>query len=391
MSPVSQDQSPEFRKLLALPGCADPPATFPAEGGIARDGIRSLFFEGLSCRGQPTRVFAVLGIPEAGNEKLPAVVLVHGGGGTAFREWVARWKARGYVALSIAVEGQTDVPAEGNTDCPWLRHAHAGPSRQGIYRDSARPLGDQWIYHAVADTILAHSLLRSFPEVDGDRIGLMGISWGAVIGTTVIGIDPRFAFGILAYGCGFLVANLNEYGRALRENGLYHELWEPSLRLKQASLPTLWLSWTGDAHFSLTSQAASYQSIQGEHMVSLVPFLGHGHGFAWEVDDSYAFADGVFKHGKPWCRQVAIKGEERRTAQVVFSVFRAIDSASLIFTRDTGFTGDRGWQEAPASIHASGNRLEVSAQIPGGSTAWFLLLRSGSLYACSDFQSLEAE
>lgn len=50
-------------------------------------------------------------------------------------------------------------------------------------------------HHATADRILANSLLRSLPEVDADRLGLMGISWG-VITSTVVGIDTRFAFAI---------------------------------------------------------------------------------------------------------------------------------------------------------------------------------------------------
>jgi cephalosporin-C deacetylase-like acetyl esterase len=44
--------------------------------------------------------------------KVPGMVLVHGGGGTAFKEWVQKWNAQGFAAISIAVEGQTDVERE---------------------------------------------------------------------------------------------------------------------------------------------------------------------------------------------------------------------------------------------------------------------------------------
>jgi len=48
------------------------------------EGVKALTFEGLPFRGRPTRVFAWLGLPSVQNdEKLPAMVLVHGGGGTA--------------------------------------------------------------------------------------------------------------------------------------------------------------------------------------------------------------------------------------------------------------------------------------------------------------------
>ena len=56
------------------------------------------------------------------------------------------------------------------------------------------------MYRAVADAVPANSLLRSLRQVDVENVGLMGISWGGVITTTVIGIDSRFAFAIATYG-----------------------------------------------------------------------------------------------------------------------------------------------------------------------------------------------
>ena len=114
--------------------------------------------------------------------------LVHGGGGSAFKNWVQEWNARGYAAISIAVEGQTD----NRVGKAWQSHEWAGPKRNGIYHDSAESLQNQWMYHAVADTILANSLIRSIDGVDASRVGILGISWGGVITSTVIGIDDRF-------------------------------------------------------------------------------------------------------------------------------------------------------------------------------------------------------
>ena len=74
------------------------------------DGVRAIAFTGLPFRGTPTRVFAWLGIPEVKpGEKVPAMVLVHGGGGTAFDEWVRLWVARGYAAIAMDTCGQVPV------------------------------------------------------------------------------------------------------------------------------------------------------------------------------------------------------------------------------------------------------------------------------------------
>jgi hypothetical protein len=51
------------------------------------EGIQAISFEGLPFRGKPTRVFAWLGVPKVKvGEKVPAMVLVHGGNGAAFDE-----------------------------------------------------------------------------------------------------------------------------------------------------------------------------------------------------------------------------------------------------------------------------------------------------------------
>lgn len=73
--------------------------------------IRAILYEGLPYRGRPTRVFAYCALPEvvpaAG---VPGIVLAHGGGGTAFRDWAREWADRGYAAIAMDPEGR---PSEG--------------------------------------------------------------------------------------------------------------------------------------------------------------------------------------------------------------------------------------------------------------------------------------
>ncbi|MEI6794029.1 MAG: acetylxylan esterase, partial [Verrucomicrobiota bacterium] len=162
--------------------CAQAPKTYEAEGFKADGTVRAIFYDALTWNGKPTRVFAWIGLPAQREGKVPGIVVVHGGGGTAYKEWVQKWNAQGFAAISIAVEGQTDVnenKVKGRST--WSRHAFAGPARDGTFADTKLPLKEQWMYHALADTMLANSLLRSLPEVDATKIGVMGISWGGVI------------------------------------------------------------------------------------------------------------------------------------------------------------------------------------------------------------------
>ncbi len=384
------DFAGQREQVLVLGSLTNPPALHAAEGFAKDGGLRAIYFDALPWKGQPTRVFAWLGLPAKGAGKVPGVVLVHGGGGTAFKEWVQKWNQHGYAAISIAVEGQTSEPGAKKSSGRqgWQRHDWPGPERAGIYADSAEPLAEQWMYHAVADTVLAHSLLCSLPEVDAGKVGLMGISWGGVITSTVIGIDPRFAFAIPTYGCGHLFDADNQYGRALGSNTLYREVWDPMVRMARAQMPVLWFSWPEDSHFPLDCQAACYRAAPGPHMVALIPGLHHGHGSAYNPPDSYAFADSVVREGQPWCVQTGVKNT-RGVASVEFSATKPLERAVLISTTGTGFTGQRKWLEAPARLEQRGATWRVAAALPAGTTAWFVNVRSATLAASSDYQTVE--
>jgi dienelactone hydrolase len=393
---AAQDLAQARAEVLALGNLTAPPKVYPADGFAVDGPIRPLFFEGLPYRGQPTRVFAWYGAPadRAGKDKQPAMVLVHGGGGTAFKDWVRKWNEHGFAAISIAVEGQTDHrQADGRT---WQRHAWAGPERAGIYGDSAAPLADQWMYHAVADVVLAHALLTSFAEVDERWIGLMGISWGGIIASTVAGIDTRFAFAIPTYGCGALDQSDNQYGRALKDNAVYREVWEPTLRLSRAKMPILWLTWLRDAHFPLDAQQASYRAAAGPRLVAVLPDMGHSHSAGWNPPDSYAFARSIVETGRPWARQSQtaedrVQTQDQATAWAEFESTRPITGALLIHTADSGFTGQRRWLTAPAQLDARGPRVRVSAPLPPGTRGFFFNLAAEGLTASSEFTEIAGD
>src|SRR5512141_3032612 len=102
--------------LLLLPGCATAPKstrhtgpcdlaelkkTPAAEWGSRTGLVQEVYYEGEPSHGKRTRIFAYLGRPAQGHGPFPAMVLVHGGGGKAFRAWAEHWAERGYVALAM--------------------------------------------------------------------------------------------------------------------------------------------------------------------------------------------------------------------------------------------------------------------------------------------------
>ncbi|HEX4130668.1 MAG TPA: acetylxylan esterase [Pirellulales bacterium] len=368
------------QRVAALGQLTAAPAVYPVDS--ANVSPRRLYFAALPYRGKPTRCFAWMGLPETRGTKVPGVVLVHGGGGTAFREWVERWNEHGFAAISIAVEGQTDErSADGKW---WQQHEWAGPKRAGIYDDAAEPIEDQWMYHAVADVALANSLLRSLREVDAEQVGLSGISWGGIITSTAMGIDTRFAFAVPIYGCGQLPIAAEHYVRALEHNQVYREVWEPTTWLPRARMPALWLTWLRDTHFPLDAQQATYRAALGPRMVAVLPDMRHGHTVGWRPEDSYAFAESVVATGKPWLKQLHQERDGDR-ASVEFESAKPIDRAVLLSTIDTGYTGSRQWTESAAELKLNGAKVDITAPLPAGTTAYFFNVLSGPLTASSEY------
>ena len=370
--------------------CAQAPKSYDAEGFKPDGTVHAIFYDALPWKGKPTRVFAWIGLPAQRTGKVPGIVVVHGGGGTAYKEWVQKWNAQGFAAISIAVEGQTDVDEkkEAKGRPVWARHAFSGPARDGTFADTKLPLKEQWMYHALGDTMLANSLLRSLPEVDATKIGVMGISWGGVITSTIIGLDERFAFGIPTYGCGHLFDAENHWGKALHDNDGYKQVWDGMNYADRVKMPVLWLSWPQDAHFPLGCQAEHYRQTPGPRMISLVTKMGHSHPAGWNPPDSYAFAKSIVETGKPWGSSPSATTKDGH-AIAVFHSAKPLTKAVLVSTTDKGFTGTRKWVETPAAAASGGGGTTASAPLPAGTTAWYVNAYAGNLTLTSDYQEIK--
>ena len=384
-------QATDLETVAALGNLTTSPAIFTDDttpgtaATITAGDLKVIYYDGLDFEGSPTRVHAWVGIPAGASvaNPVPAVVLVHGGGGTSFKTWVEKWNERGYAAISMGLEGQADIAATqvqkdaGEAVGNWLKHAMPGPSRVGIYGDSDAPLTDQWMYHSVANTILGNSLIRALPEVDASKVGIMGVSWGGIITSTVIGIDSRYAFAVPTYGCGHLYDAQNLYGDHLGDNTLYREVWDPMVRIANATVPTLWYSWPGDFHFPMDNQAYTYHGASGPRMVSLVPGMGHGHGAAWNRPESYDFADSVISGGTAWCVQDSLS-QIGNAVEVVFTSSRPLTEAMLISTTGTGKTGDLTWPEIAVDsfVESPAGTWTIQATLPAGTTGWFVNVKA---------------
>jgi dienelactone hydrolase len=350
------------------------PEVFPSETIRASDErIRALFFAGPSYHGKPTHVFAWLGVPKLpAGQKAPGIVLLHGGGGTAFESWVKLWVDRGYAAIAIDSFGGLPVPASVN---PHPRNPDGGPPGGSLaFGQLAEPLHDQWPYHAVADAILAHSLLRTQPGVDAERIGVTGISWGGYLTCVYAGVDTRLRFAAPVYGCGHyddsvFAAVLEKLPPA--QSALWRTQWDASLYLSNARLPMLWANGTNDHFFWLPAWQQSYRQIDGGfRTLALRVGMKHGHPPAGDPPEIAVFADSVVRDG-PSLPTVLAQTRTGRVVTVTYKTSRPLARAELIFTADTtGPWEKRAWQTQPADVGAGA----VIAMLPPEARLYFVNL-----------------
>ena len=335
--------------------------------------MRGLFFDGVPWQGKPTRVFAWYAAPtKANSESVPAVVLVHGGDGTAFANWVRLWNSRGYAAIAIDTCGSVPIPAGNDT---WQRSSFGGPPCwEDSFGQIDLPEKDQWPYQAVAAIILANSLLRSLPEIDPNRIGITGISWGGYLTALAASIDNRFRFAAPVYGCGFLgedsywVPQFRIMGTVKAQKWLH--LWDPSVYLKRAKMPFLWVDGTNDLFYPLDSLRKSYLLPRVPRTLSIHVRMPHSHDEGERPAEIYAFADRLLRSMPP----LATVEAQRQRGRLVWLSYAAeipIAKVDLNYTTDRGEWKDRNWTTAPAE---SQGQHKSRAMLPPGVTAYYFNL-----------------
>ncbi len=327
-----------------------------AEWGERTNLVQPVYYEGEPFHGQPTRVFAYYGRPAEGQGPFPAMVLVHGGGGKAFSAWAEHWAKRGYCALAMDLSGNG----------PAGRLPEGGPTQddEAKFRDfTDADAREMWTYHAVAAVLRGHSLLAARPEVNPNRVGVTGISWGGYLTCIVAGLDDRLKVAVPVYGCGFLHENsvwleprFAKMTPELRDRWV--NFFDPSKYLAGVSCPILFLNGSNDFAYPMDSYKKCYQLVvEGLRTISVKISLPHGH--IWTFGEVDQFVDSHLKGGPPLATLSAMRiSGENATAQVAAPV--SVTKAELHFTLDSGPWQKRVWRTVPAQ-HADGT---VTARLP---------------------------
>lgn len=361
--------------------------------GDAAEGIkaREIFYEGENFKGKPTEVFAYYCTPgilkgdESLDKNLPVIVCLHGGGGRAFNKWVELWAERGYAAIAMDWSGNGAELVHKNLSAEELKKLSRGKRDKRIHLPNGGPdkipstvsladgkaERDAWAYQAVGAIVRAHSLVRSFKEIDPNKTALTGISWGGYLTSLVSGVDGRFKAAVPVYGCGFICEFPERWGADVGEGSptkaRWIELFDPSKSLEVTKIPMLFVNSPTDRWYPLSIWTKSADLARGQTFLD--SSLRHGHVAGWTPPEIEAFIASKICGKLPLASFGKIEKVGEGAKAKIFSKTK-ITEVKLFFTK----TDDQPkweffkWESVPAEFN--GNFVSVK-KIPEGARAYY--------------------
>ncbi len=319
-----------------------------------------------------TYVFAATGTPDANEFPMseggyPAVVLVHGGGGQVYVDWVRYWNKLGFVAIAFDTYGNQldkNLQKEINSD--------GGPSEYstGSINDDVNSETDSWVYHVVTNVILCNNILRNREDVDNDRIVATGISWGSVALCITSGVDKRFAGFAPVYGGAYVYDDsffTNVYtsktaygGTTNREEWI--EKYDAQSYLPYSTKPMFFVSGINDTAFSVTNREKLHKLPKGKGFYSQRSDLGHGHLWKQTSEIYYFFRHILYNESFPSVGDLVLKGNTVTLTNTSFN----FSSVSVMYTTST-LADSHDWVFVCDDVRMGG---KYSYELPDGVTAY---------------------
>ncbi len=390
-SPGGNAKTDELKTLYAAVKARSPAVTpCPEKDPFPEDGrIKAIYYEGEECLGRPVRVFAYIGFPENASAEapVPGMVLVHGGGGHAYAEWVLFWVERGYAAISMDGFGQGYTGPDGTyvdmytVDPGYWQVDPASHLAMDNFTTKDKPLTEQWFYYYIADILLANNILRADDRVIAEQIGLTGISWGGFASSIAACYDDRFAFAAPVYGSGFQDVSRTVWGAVFRGEGV-SDVWDAENLLGEVTMPINWFNGDNDPYFGAGSTAASAAAAPNG-AVTFIPSYPHGMGQGMELPELLRFVDAQNGIGPGNIRIDGVSFDGDR-AIVSFTLPEDVSSPAVyVYYRSSPLEYEAGelkepWQSKQGLVLGS----SANVRIPEGTTMFYLAVtgKTGKLF-----------
>ncbi len=242
--------------------------------------VQRVEFAGPKQAGKPVRVFGILAYPRGGT-KLPAVFWSQNGMAPAGEYFPLYFARRGYACLNVTLDHTV-----WNSFAPF---------------DTAQPKSANLTQLAVVQ-MRGITYLSKRREVDADRIGVAGGSYGGFFATLIAGADPRVKAGLSFFGAGshHLGTNLPQFTglKTQRDVEVWKTTIDPTWRLRRRAVPFLWGVGSNDHWFHLPAIFDTYRQSSGEKGLAVAVPWGHA-GPANMDDQLLTWLDIYLKKSRP--------------------------------------------------------------------------------------------
>ncbi|MCE5278736.1 MAG: dienelactone hydrolase family protein [Planctomycetaceae bacterium] len=335
------------------------------EGGAA---FHEFYFTAETYKGVPCRIYAIYSAPVGvGRKKLPAVMHIHGGGQTAYVDWLKFWNARGYAAMTYNWGGWWE-----NRE----HYAHWGRLTQGNHQKAKEkieavwpsPRESSWFHWTLAGR-RALTVLERQKEVDPARMGIFGVSMGGTLTWTIAGTDPRVRAACAIYGVGW-----NTYPTSMHESDpqaadVDRQIWratmEPEAYAPLIRCPVLFLDGSNDFHGKMDWSYQTLGRCGGLWRAAFSPRVNH-HIAAEEGANLPLWMDWHLKGGAaaPATPEVQVILDNRSVPQLEIrpDAGQKIVRIDAYYALHNGDPKNRHWRSAKVVRKAS------------GASAWFASL-----------------
>jgi len=209
--------------------------------------LRCVKFVTGTFKGQKSYIAGIYAVPKGG-QKLPGIVVCHGGGGRATAIWTMAFAKRGYATMMISWRvderylSDNKLPPEAQTDWGAVEGHQSKdalgilPSNDKKYDPFPSPRNDGFFLRTIAAR-RALTFLEQQPEVNPDKLGFYGHSMGAELTFYVSSVDRRIKTSAPSAG-----------PKIHHDDTLQVKIASPNAAAKSVTCPILFLSPSQDHH-----------------------------------------------------------------------------------------------------------------------------------------------
>ena len=237
--------------------------------------VEEVYFTSEIAGGEPVRVYGFIARPEPVEGRIPAILELHGGGGTANKASATGFaRDLGMCVLNIDWSGRPERGTHVSTAAGLPTDLFGDP--RGVTED----LSDFSARHTIRALVRCIDFLEAQPYVDPDRIGVMGGSWGGFLTLLTAGLDPRVKCAVSGFGAGgfrgtheFCARPILALSEAQRE--FWFDTVDPIHYLDRIGGPVALLTATNELHFWLNTAKATYGKLPAGSRIMIAPNAVH--------------------------------------------------------------------------------------------------------------------